>query len=121
MTGILSLLLVFGFALTACDTGGDDDDSTTPFEGTWIGSEDTFTIIITGSNWTIEETRKGTFDINEEDGTASFEQTHRWTDGKWEERPDSSMMSGELLADGTLELRLSWLEGTKSTYSFKKK
>ncbi|MDR2393385.1 MAG: hypothetical protein LBD93_04430 [Treponema sp.] len=91
MTGILSLLLVFGFALTACDTGGDDDDSTTPFEGTWKDGD--YTLVIGSSDWTGlhdgDNMAKGTYEY--EGDTATFEQTHQWTDGKWEEIPTTEM------------------------------
>jgi putative transposon-encoded protein len=107
MAGILGFLLVFGFALTACDSGGDDDSNKTddsgssnPFLGTWSGREG-FTLTIGASDWTIKENTqeymKGTY--THSGNSATLTVTHYWDEEKWVAVPEP--MTGSATVSGS--------------------
>jgi hypothetical protein len=79
LVGMVSLLLTFGFGLSACDDGNDNGGGSSggnPFVGTWNGTDDggnRIRIVVASSSWTASWPDNNGPDVNSASGTYTYE------------------------------------------------
>ena len=85
--GIIAFVAIILFSMVGCDLDKDDNI----LDGTWIGVDNDYQYIFSGSNYTLKvkdgssytNSEKGTFSLNSSKTRYTQKGTHKWQYGSW--------------------------------------